>query len=132
MNIKNIVTASLAVFIVAVVAILGYALLQNNSQPAVVQNTLDQQASQAKPASSGITMQDFQAHNSPDDCWVIVGNAVYDVTQFAPNHPAGADKILSLCGQDATTAFNTRQGRGPHPDKSKDVLNNYYVGNIIR
>ena len=45
-------------------------------------------------------------------------------------HPAGPAVIISLCGKDATTAFATRNGKGPHPQKANDILSSYYMGDI--
>ncbi len=33
----------------------------------------------------------ISAHNTPDDCWIVVDNQVWDMTEFAPEHPGGAD-----------------------------------------
>ena len=30
-------------------------------------------------------------HNKADDAWLVVDNKVYDMTDFAPNHPGGSD-----------------------------------------
>ncbi|KAI9775795.1 MAG: hypothetical protein M1835_005686 [Candelina submexicana] len=45
-------------------------------------------------------------HNSPDSCWVILYDQVYDVTKFLPNHPGGSKIILQLAGRDATEEFD--------------------------
>lgn len=28
-------------------------------------------------------------HNNPTDCWIVVDNKVWDVSQFLPEHPGG-------------------------------------------
>jgi hypothetical protein len=44
-------------------------------------------------------------HDSVDDCQLLIHNAVYDVTHFAPLHP-GFDRLLYLFGgSDATEPF---------------------------
>lgn len=45
-------------------------------------------------------------HTSPDDCWVILYNTVYDVTEFLPSHPGGTKIILKLAGRDATEEYD--------------------------
>src|SRR3954468_23235639 len=45
-------------------------------------------------------------HTSADDCWVILYNTVYDVTEFLPSHPGGTKIILKLAGQDATSEYD--------------------------
>jgi L-lactate dehydrogenase (cytochrome) len=44
-------------------------------------------------------------HNTPDDCWVAIYNVVYDLTDFAEEHPAGPESIYELAGKDGTEAF---------------------------
>jgi len=38
-------------------------------------------------------------------CWVIIQNKVYDVTEFLPDHPGGAEIILRYAGRDATSVY---------------------------
>ncbi|EEQ90602.1 L-lactate dehydrogenase (cytochrome), variant 2 [Blastomyces dermatitidis ER-3] len=45
-------------------------------------------------------------HNSPDSCWVVLYGKVYDVTEFLPHHPGGAQIILQLAGKDATEEYD--------------------------
>ena len=52
-----------------------------------------------------ISASDLQKHNKPDDCWVAIHGLVYDLTDFADEHPAGAESITDLAGKDGTEAF---------------------------
>src|ERR1700755_2408563 len=45
-------------------------------------------------------------HNSRDSCWVILYGQVWDVTEFLPEHPGGANIILKLAGKDATEEYD--------------------------
>ncbi|KAJ6575256.1 FMN-dependent dehydrogenase-domain-containing protein [Mycena capillaripes] len=51
------------------------------------------------------SLEQVAAHNSPTDCWVIIKNSVYDVTDFLQEHPGGAKIILKYAGRDATSAY---------------------------
>ncbi|KAF7784430.1 hypothetical protein Agabi119p4_595 [Agaricus bisporus var. burnettii] len=51
------------------------------------------------------TLEQVAQHNSPDSCWVIIQNQVYDVTEFLPDHPGGAKIVLKYAGKDATAAY---------------------------
>uniref|UniRef100_A0A7S3Z3U1 Cytochrome b5 heme-binding domain-containing protein n=1 Tax=Lotharella globosa TaxID=91324 RepID=A0A7S3Z3U1_9EUKA len=51
------------------------------------------------------TTGEVAKHNTKDDCWVIIDGKVYDVTDFIEMHPAGAQIILDLGGQDVTDQF---------------------------
>ncbi|ODN87112.1 L-lactate dehydrogenase (cytochrome) [Cryptococcus wingfieldii CBS 7118] len=44
-------------------------------------------------------------HNQPDDCWVVIAGKVYDLTEFAENHPGGIAPIHRVAGRDATAIF---------------------------
>lgn len=37
------------------------------------------------------TLKDVAAHSSPKNCWIIIKGTVYDVTEFLPQHPGGAE-----------------------------------------
>lgn len=40
---------------------------------------------------------------SLDDCWIVVNNRVYDVTEFLPSHPAGPSHIKRKCNSTNNT-----------------------------
>lgn len=65
-------------------------------------------------------------HNSPADCWIIVNNKVYDVTNYLPFHPGGINAILSYCGKDDSSAFAGL----PHSQNANNLLATYFVGNL--
>ena len=44
-------------------------------------------------------------HNKETDCWIILHNNIYDVTDFLSKHPGGKRAILSVAGQNATDEF---------------------------
>lgn len=45
-------------------------------------------------------------HNTRESCWVILYGNVWDVTDFLPNHPGGANIVLKLAGKDATEEYD--------------------------
>ncbi|EMD41756.1 hypothetical protein CERSUDRAFT_41345 [Gelatoporia subvermispora B] len=55
--------------------------------------------------SKAWSLEEVAEHNSRSSCWVIVNNKVYDVTDFLPEHPGGAQIILKYAGRDATAAY---------------------------
>lgn len=40
---------------------------------------------------SGIIAAELQNHSSEESCWLIVNGVVWDLTEFAPEHPGGAE-----------------------------------------
>jgi flavocytochrome c len=59
-----------------------------------------------------ISMSELQQHNTPEDCWIAIHGVVYDMTEFADEHPAGAESIHELAGTDGTDAFDAVHNQG--------------------
>jgi cytochrome b involved in lipid metabolism len=65
-----------------------------------------------------ITQQELALHSdATNDCWILIDDTVYDVTQYAPKHPGGPQYITDFCGSNATKDFYIN-----HP---KEYLNIY-------
>lgn len=62
-------------------------------------------------------MEEVSKHNKQDDCWVVVGGEVLNVTDFLADHPGGVNAIMAYAGKDATENFNMF-----HP---KDTIEEY-------
>lgn len=77
------------------------------------------------------TLDEVAKHNTESDCWLILDNKVYDVTNFIPSHPGGK-AIVEGCGKDATRLFETRpMGSGtPHSNRARIIRENYYIGDL--
>lgn len=69
-------------------------------------------------------------HNIPSDCWIIIENKVYDVTNFLARHPGGGGLITPYCGSDGTQPFLTQGGRGSHSPEAFRLLGLIYVGDL--
>jgi flavocytochrome c len=52
-----------------------------------------------------VSLAELQQHSTPEDCWVAIAGVVYDLTEFADEHPAGPDSIHELAGKDGTKSF---------------------------
>jgi hypothetical protein len=78
-----------------------------------------------------LTLSEIAKHNTPGDCWIIINNSVYDVTAHLQNHPSGSGLITPYCGQDATTAYDTKGGRGaPHSPFADSTLGPILLGSV--
>lgn len=55
--------------------------------------------------SNTFTHEEVATHNSTNDCWIIVGNKVYDITPFLDDHPGGKKILLKVGGMDASKEF---------------------------
>merc|ERR1712187_658503 len=58
-----------------------------------------------------VSEAELAKHASETDCWVIVGEEVYDVTNFLADHPGGKRAIMLFAGKDATEEFDMLHDR---------------------
>ncbi|CAF0877889.1 unnamed protein product [Brachionus calyciflorus] len=63
-------------------------------------------SSHEPPPKTLISWEEVQKHNKKDDCWIVVKDIVYNVTNFKKKHPGGNKIIEFYAGQDATEVFN--------------------------
>lgn len=59
-----------------------------------------------------LTQQEIARHDSKQSCWVIIRDAVYDVTAFLDSHPGGAKSILRWGGKDGTEEYDALHAAG--------------------
>ncbi|KAG8053801.1 hypothetical protein GUJ93_ZPchr0001g30803 [Zizania palustris] len=76
--------------------------------------------------STVFRLEEVAKHNSKDDCWLIIGGKVYNVTKFLEDHPGGDDVLLSSTGKDATDDFEDVG----HSTTARAMMDEYYVGDI--
>ncbi|KAF9404100.1 hypothetical protein BGZ94_004382 [Podila epigama] len=72
------------------------------------------------------TAEMVSKHSTPDDCWIIHANKVYDCTEFLKEHPGGVDSITMNAGEDCTEDFDAI-----HSSKARDLLAKYYIGELV-
>ena len=77
-----------------------------------------------------LTTTQVSAHNTLQDCWMIISNRVYNLTGYIAQHPGGQNAILNYCGRDGTNAFDTRGGSGTHSNNARNLLNGFYIGDL--
>lgn len=72
----------------------------------------------AGAAIAALTATEIAKHNTTSDCWSVVSGNVYDLTGYANSHPGGASAISSLCGKDATQAFQGQHSGQQRPEST--------------
>jgi cytochrome b involved in lipid metabolism len=140
---KFLTTISLFIFWAVVVALLvvGLLIYQDGQNPTATSNPIGT----STPSTTGNvggklsslisgTILDLvlvSKHNSPSDCWSVVNGKVYNLTPAISSHPGGPNEVIKFCGQDATVAFNTKDGRGkPHSASANAMLDPYFIGTL--
>ncbi|KAL2141393.1 hypothetical protein VTI28DRAFT_2437 [Corynascus sepedonium] len=56
--------------------------------------------------SQTISPLELSSHNTLGSLWIAIEGQVYDLTEFAPNHPGGLSILLQHAGKDGTAAYN--------------------------
>ncbi|RCV29232.1 hypothetical protein SETIT_5G467800v2 [Setaria italica] len=77
-------------------------------------------------SSKVFTLEEVAKHNTKDDCWLIIGGKVYNVTKFLEDHPGGDDVLLSSTAKDATDDFEDVG----HSTTARAMMDEYLVGEI--
>jgi L-lactate dehydrogenase (cytochrome) len=54
-----------------------------------------------------VDINEVAKHNSKKDCWLIIHNHVYDISEYLPEHPGGEWILLMYAGRDATKKFDS-------------------------
>lgn len=102
-------------------------VVANKQQPKPTASASPTTTATQEPAAKGITRAEVAAKNSSSNCWTIVGNKVYDLTQWISRHPGGSGSISSLCGIDGTSRFRNQHGSSGRPNST---LDGYYIGDL--
>ncbi len=74
-----------------------------------------------------VTEAEVATHNNVSSCYTIMGDKVYDVTDFINKHRGGSDKIIGLCGKDGTAQFLKQHGSSA---KAQAVLSSFYIAEL--
>ncbi|XP_045471188.1 probable cytochrome b5 2 [Harmonia axyridis] len=73
-----------------------------------------------------ITLEEVLCHDTRKDCWVVIYDRVYDITEFLDEHPGGADLLLEYAGRDASVAFRS----AGHSQDAVQLLHRYFIGEL--
>eukprot|EP01110_Echinostelium_bisporum_P012352 TRINITY_DN687_c0_g1_i1.p1 TRINITY_DN687_c0_g1~~TRINITY_DN687_c0_g1_i1.p1 ORF type:complete len:184 (-),score=25.70 TRINITY_DN687_c0_g1_i1:41-592(-) len=71
------------------------------------------------------SLNEVSKHNTEDDCWIVIHNKVYNITQWIDRHPGG-DVILTKAGGDSTELFEEFS----HPLVAREIMKDYYIGEL--
>jgi|GEM_PF-911258 len=92
------------------------------------------------------TAQEVTTHSKTTDCWTIVDDVIYDITEYIVDHPGG-EIIATICGKDGTQEFKNqgapkeladsvrRENNVPpdtefHSPDARNILESYKIGTL--
>lgn len=109
----------------------GNSNIQSNNQNSINPSPSSSPSSSSLSTNPDTTpiysISDVNMHNNPKDCWVIVNNKVYDVTNYINEHPGGPSSITRYCGKDETSAF---EGKHSGSRSANSILSTLFIGNL--
>lgn len=76
-----------------------------------------------------VTPEEVAKHNKADDCWVVIDNKVYDLTDFIPNHPGGPLVIRTNAGKDVSAIFKPLHAPGTI---EKNIPDSMHMGELTK
>lgn len=76
------------------------------------------------------TRADVEAHSTAKSCYVTIGTKVYDITDFADDHPGGASLIYEYGGKDIEDILKDEVSH-THSETAYDILDDCLVGFVV-
>lgn len=73
-----------------------------------------------------ISLDEVAWHDTPDDCWLVIYDYVYDCTELVKTHSGGQDVLLEYAGRDATLGFIDTG----HSKTARETLERYLIGEL--
>eukprot|EP01092_Planopodium_desertum_P005149 TRINITY_DN21657_c0_g1_i1.p1 TRINITY_DN21657_c0_g1~~TRINITY_DN21657_c0_g1_i1.p1 ORF type:complete len:150 (+),score=11.55 TRINITY_DN21657_c0_g1_i1:32-481(+) len=76
-----------------------------------------------------ISKEELAKHKTREDLWVTIHGRVFNVTNFAEEHPGGDEVLLEWAG-DASDEPSKAFDDIMHSQQAIDLMKQYYVGNL--
>jgi len=73
-----------------------------------------------------LSLEEVQKHNDKQSTFIVIHGNVYDITQFAAEHPGGEEVLFEQAGKDASEAFEDVG----HSTDARDLMKTYLVGEL--
>lgn len=117
--------------LLVVVSGVSYLRIRDNLYQPVTQPLVNSQVlSVQQTGYENFSILEVSKHDSANDCWLIVEDSIYNMTNFMKKHPGGSRVITGLCGKDGTNTFKNRGELGSHPKSAGETLMDYFVGKV--
>lgn len=100
-------------------------LATSTPTPSVAATSTPAPAPTPAPTKTGYTMAQVRANNTAANCWAVIDDSVYDLTNWIKSHPGGSGAIVGLCGTDGSSSFSAKHGNQSRPAAQ---LSSYRLG----
>ncbi|MFA4840300.1 MAG: cytochrome b5 domain-containing protein [Agrococcus sp.] len=87
-------------------------------------------ASDVTDGASGISIAEVAQHDDSASCWAAIEGTVYDLTPWVTQHPGGPDRILGICGTDASDEFGAQHTGQAEPAEPAEQLSQFAIGEL--
>ena len=91
-------------------------------------------ATSASPSADGTpdidpvySLDEVAQHDDASSCWAVVEGQVYDLTRWVGQHPGGPERILGLCGTDASIQFEAQHSGQARPERQ---MESFRIGSL--
>ncbi|CAB4270105.1 unnamed protein product [Prunus armeniaca] len=74
-----------------------------------------------------ITVEQLKLHKQPGDLWISIKGKVYNVSDWAKDHPGGEAVLFNMAGQDVTDGFIAY-----HPASAWQYLGKFFTGYYLK
>ena len=78
-----------------------------------------------------ILSSEVESRKTDKSCYVTLGQKVYDITEFIPDHPGGGDLILEYGGKDVTEIMGDVISH-EHSEAAYEILDDYLIGFVAK
>lgn len=118
---------ALCVILVILFILLFYTIIKKESS----KGSTGEELFKPKELVKTFSAKEVAKHRSKDDAWLVIDGKVYDITEFAKNHPGG-EVIVDGLGRDSTECFEKRLmgSKTPHTKAARVLLQKYYIGDL--
>ena len=133
MNIKKELVFGIIGFLVVIGLVLYYVNQYNQQSTSPINNSsnIQVQPTSMETTNNSLTLSEVAKHNTASDCWQIINNSVYNLTEYLVSHPGGARIMIPYCGAEATEAYNNKGNRNqPHSSRADQDLIPLKVGDL--
>lgn len=72
------------------------------------------------------TLEEIAKHKTPDSCWFVIHDKVYNVSKFLDEHPGGEEVLLEQAGQNVTENFEDVG----HSTDAREMMAEYCIGEL--